>query len=85
MLLIFFTRTVYGQSMHSADQPTDKNKRPKVGLVLSGGGAKGLAHIGALKVIEEAGLHIDFIGGTSMGSIIGAMYAIGLSADSIKK
>lgn len=85
MLLIFFTRTVYGQSMNSADQPTDKNKRPKVGLVLSGGGAKGLAHIGALKVIEEAGLPIDFIGGTSMGSIIGAMYAVGLSADSIKK
>src|SRR5690554_2911496 len=52
----------------------------KVGLVLSGGGAKGLAHIGALKVIEEAGVRIDYIGGTSMGAIIGALYASGYSA-----
>ena len=50
---------------------------PKVGLVLSGGGAKGLAHIGVLKVIEEAGVEIDYIGGTSMGAIVGALYAIG--------
>lgn len=60
----------------------------KVGLVLSGGGAKGLAHIGALKVIEEAGVRIDYIGGTSMGAIIGALYASGYSAkqlDSIFK
>jgi NTE family protein len=49
----------------------------KIGLVLSGGGAKGLAHIGALKVIEEAGVKIDYIGGTSMGAIIGALYASG--------
>ena len=55
---------------------------PKVGLVLSGGGAKGLAHIGALKVIEQAGVEIDYIGGTSMGAIIGALYASGYSADS---
>lgn len=53
---------------------------PKVGLVLSGGGAKGLAHIGALKAIEEAGVRIDYIGGTSMGAIIGALYASGYSA-----
>ena len=55
-------------------------EQPKVGLVLSGGGAKGLAHIGALKVIEEAGVKIDFIGGTSMGAIVGALYASGYSA-----
>lgn len=55
----------------------------KIGLVLSGGGAKGLAHIGALKVIEEAGVKIDFIGGTSMGAIIGAMYASGYTADQL--
>ena len=55
-------------------------KPPKVGLVLSGGGAKGLAHIGALKVIEEAGVEIDYIGGTSMGAIVGALYASGYSA-----
>ena len=47
---------------------------------MSGGGAKGLAHIGALKVIEESGVRIDYIGGTSMGAIIGALYASGYSA-----
>ncbi len=52
----------------------------KVGLVLSGGGAKGLAHIGALKVLEDAGVRVDYIGGTSMGAIIGALYASGYSA-----
>ena len=54
---------------------TEPSKDLKVGLVLSGGGAKGLAHIGALKVIEEAGVRIDYIGGTSMGAIVGALYA----------
>src|SRR5690554_4672614 len=57
-----------------------KKDNLKVGLVLSGGGAKGLAHIGALKVIEDAGIRIDYIGGTSMGAIIGSLYASGYSA-----
>ncbi|WP_035335041.1 patatin-like phospholipase family protein [Dokdonia sp. PRO95] len=52
----------------------------KVGLVLSGGGAKGFAHIGALKVIEEAGVRIDYIAGTSMGAIVGGLYASGYTA-----
>jgi NTE family protein len=51
--------------------------RPKVGLVLSGGGAAGLAHIGVIKVIEEAGIPIDYVAGTSMGSLIGGLYAMG--------
>jgi len=61
------------------------SQRPRIGLVLSGGGAKGLAHIGILKAIDSAGLKIDYITGTSMGSILGALYAIGYSADSIEK
>ncbi|MDE3743112.1 patatin-like phospholipase family protein [Maribacter polysaccharolyticus] len=61
-------------------QNTEPEKEIKVGLVLSGGGAKGMAHIGALKVIEEAGVKIDYIGGTSMGAIVGALYASGYSA-----
>jgi len=56
------------------------NEDIKVGLVLSGGGAKGMAHIGALKIIEEAGIRIDYIGGTSMGAIVGGLYASGYSA-----
>jgi NTE family protein len=57
--------------------------RPKIGLTLSGGGAKGLAHIGILKAIDSAGLKIDYITGTSMGSVIGGLYAIGYTGDSI--
>lgn len=57
--------------------------RPKVGLALSGGGSLGMAHIGVLKVMEEAGLRPDMISGVSMGSIIGGMYSIGYSPDSL--
>jgi NTE family protein len=56
-----------------------KVKEPKVGLVLSGGGAKGFAHIGVLKVIDSLGIKIDYIAGTSMGAVIGALYATGYS------
>ena len=59
------------------------DKTLKVGLVLSGGGAKGMAHIGALKVMEESGITIDYIGGTSMGAIVGALYASGYSANEL--
>lgn len=59
--------------------------RPRVGLVLSGGAAKGLAHIGVLKVLEEAGIPVDMVAGTSMGSIVGGLYALGYSADSLEK
>src|SRR3954469_6811040 len=62
----------------------DTGHRPKIGLTLSGGGAKGLAHIGILKAIDSAGLKINYITGTSMGSIIGGLYAVGYSADSIE-
>ena len=65
----------------SMAQTTGDAETPKkIGLVLSGGGAKGMAHIGALKVIEEAGIQIDYIGGTSMGAIVGGLYASGYSA-----
>ncbi len=60
-------------------------RRPSLGLVLSGGSALGIAHIGVLKVMEEAGLRPDYITGTSMGSIIGGFYALGYSADSLLK
>jgi NTE family protein len=57
--------------------------RPKIGYVFSGGGAKGMAHVGVLKVLEEVGLEPDYITGTSMGSIMGGLYSIGYSADEI--
>ena len=64
-------------------QQDDAPKRKKVGVVLSGGGAKGMAHIGVLKVLERAGIPVDVITGTSMGSIIGGLYAIGYNANSL--
>lgn len=57
--------------------------RPKVAVVLSGGGAKGMAHIGVLKVIERAGIPVDIITGTSMGGIIGALYSCGWNAQAL--
>ena len=53
--------------------------RQRVAVVLSGGGAKGMGHIGALKVIEQAGLPVDIVVGTSMGALIGGLYSIGYS------
>lgn len=61
------------------------NARPKVGLVLSGGGAKGAAHIGVLKVLEANKVPIDYIVGTSIGSYIGGWYALGYSPDQIEE
>ena len=64
-------------------QPEQAAPRKKVAVVLSGGGAKGVGHVGALKVIERAGVPIDIITGTSMGSIVGGLYAIGYHADAL--
>lgn len=77
LLLLTISITSYSQDT------TPESSRPKVGLVLSGGGAKGAAHIGVLKYIEEAGIPIDYIAGTSMGSIVGGMYALGYTSDEI--
>ena len=65
--------------MIAQEEPLD-SKDIKVGLVLSGGGAKGFAHVGVLKQLEEAGVRIDYIAGTSMGAIIGGLYASGYNA-----
>ena len=69
-LLIFLSGTLHAQ---------------KVGLVLSGGGAKGLTHIGIIRALEENNIPIDYIAGTSMGAIIGSLYAMGYSPDDMEK
>lgn len=66
-------------SVPSAAQEAARAPRPKLGLVLSGGGARGAAHVGVLKVLEELRVPVDVIAGTSMGSIVGGLYAAGLS------
>ena len=70
-------------SVNAQNQSDNQQHAPKVGLVLSGGGAKGLAHIGALKVIDSLGVKIDYVAGTSMGAIIGALYASGYSGNQL--
>jgi len=69
----------------SVESPGAPATRPKVGLVLSGGGAKGGAHVGVLKVLEEQHVRIDCIAGTSMGAVIGAGYAAGLPAAQLEQ
>lgn len=81
-LLLFVFQFSVGISSNAKEVP--KKKRPKIGLVLSGGGAKGFAYIGLLNVLNEVGLHIDYIGGTSIGSIMGGLYAIGYSPETIQ-
>ena len=79
LIFLLFSITFYAQNT---------NQKPKIGLVLSGGGAKGLAHIGVLKVIDSLGIKIDYIAGTSMGAVIGGLYASGYTGkqlDSIFK
>ena len=81
---------VKADSIRGSDRSTDSTAapgtdRPRIGLVLSGGGARGLAHVGVLKVLERAGVRPDLIVGTSMGSIIGGLYASGMSAGTIER
>src|SRR3954468_12679444 len=71
-----------------ADQTTEANaasRRPRIGLVLGGGGARGAAHIGVIKVLEEMHIPVDYIVGTSMGSIVGGAYASGASPAEMEK
>jgi len=77
MAAVLLSSVAAAQTGHGAEQ------RKKVGVVLSGGGAKGMAHIGVLKVLERAGIPVDIVTGTSMGSIIGGLYAIGYNAQAL--
>src|SRR4051812_21845548 len=65
--------------------PQAEHRRPRIGLVLSGGGARGAAHIGVLKVLEENHVPIDAIAGTSMGAVVGGLYASGLNAADVER
>ena len=73
------------ESVNDTARATSAAERPRIGLVLSGGGARGLAHVGVLKVLEENHIPVDLVVGTSAGSIIGGLYAMGLSAREIEQ
>ena len=68
-----------------SSKSTSREERPKIAIVFGGGGAKGAAEVGALKVIEKAGIKADYVVGTSMGAVIGGLYAAGYSAEEIEK
>jgi NTE family protein len=68
-----------------ADRAQPPAQRPKIGLVLGGGGAKGLSHIGVIKVLEELRVPVDYIAGTSMGSLVGGAYASGMTSDEMAR
>lgn len=80
ILLFSLSQEYLSANPTSSTAPEDSLR---VGLVLSGGGAKGIAHIGVLKKLEEAGVRIDYITGTSMGSVIGGLYSIGYTSDQL--
>ncbi len=80
-ILIIFANFYYSQVREGFTIP----KNPKIGLSLSGGGAKGFAHIGVLKVLDSLGVKVDYISGTSMGSIVGGLYASGYTGKEIEK
>lgn len=83
LLAVLLMAFLVSVAAFSYGQPKDTTESPTVGLVLSGGAAKGLAHVGVLKVLEEAGIQPDYITGTSMGAIVGGLYALGYSASDL--
>lgn len=83
--LLVFSLALIFPFMGTSQEAKDTTHRPKVALVLSGGGAKGLAHIGVLKVLEKEGIPLDLIVGTSMGSLVGGIYSIGYNAAEIEE
>ena len=81
LLSILFSLFNYSQTKENIHTP----KKTKIGLSLSGGGAKGFAHVGVLKVLDSLGVKVDYISGTSMGAIVGGLYASGYSGKDIEK
>ena len=85
LLVAGSTCLAQNKSTHRTKTQRSATKRPTVGLVLGGGGAKGAAHVGVLKAIEQSGIPIDYIAGTSIGSIVGGLYSCGYRSADIEK
>lgn len=85
LLLLGVPTLVAGEKFTPLAAADSSRVRPKIGLVLGGGGARGLAHIGVLRMLEEVGIRPDYIAGTSMGAVIGGLYAVGYSAEEISR
>lgn len=85
ILLLLAAISIASEVLAAAEINTKIDKRPRIGLVLSGGGARGAAHVGVLKVLEELHVPIDIVTGTSMGALTGGLYAYGYSPDELEK
>jgi len=85
VIAFFFAMLLVICILSTGSSSAAETARPKIGLVLGGGGAKGAAHIGVLKVLEEQKIPVDYVAGTSMGAIVGALYASGLTAGELEK
>lgn len=83
ILQILSSIPLHAEGFESAPHPAERADSLRVGLVLSGGGARGIAHIGVIKRLEEAGIRIDIITGTSMGSLVGGLYSIGYTSSQL--
>ena len=82
--LVFLMLSVpESQAATSCEHP--KLNRPSIGLVLGGGGARGSAHIGVIRVLEELNIPVDYVSGTSIGSLVGALYATGMNSDELEQ
>jgi len=80
-LVIFCLAAVFPKAVSAED---DEARRPRIGLVLGGGGARGAAHVGVLRALNEMNIPVDYVCGTSMGSVVGSLFAIGLDPDEIE-
>jgi len=85
LLVAVFSAAITAMPKACALEPNNNNAHPKVALVLGGGGTRGCAHVGVLKVFQQAGVPIDFVVGTSMGAAVGGLYAAGCTPDQIEK
>lgn len=84
LFLLFISLSGQAQQANKSPDSSSARKPISVGLALSGGGAKGFAHIGVLKIFEQAGIPIHMVSGTSMGSVVGSLYAIGYTPEEIE-
>ncbi len=87
VLFTLFASATLLPGLHAtaAEAASRDDSRPKIGLALSGGGARGAAHIGVIRVLEEVRIPVDYIAGTSMGSIVGGLYAAGMSPEELQE
>ena len=84
-VLVFTAISLTGFPAAVDAQDLPVKQRPSIGLVLSGGGARGFAHVGVLKVLEENRVPVDYVGGASIGGLIGALYAMGKTPAEIEE